>query len=150
MPLGKFGPGSPGPKAFLRARLASSSVIWKPDTLDETPRKCSYKYILSMYLYMSVRKHRNSMYLVHTSTGFLYLYVPSMYISKFICDGMYQYVLVGDKTVFCGMMKSPSDQMLQESPSDQMLQDSSPVSKYTVLASGFLHLVCTGYVLSTY
>jgi hypothetical protein len=33
---------------------------------------------------------------------------------KFICESMYQYVLAGDKTLFRGMMKSPSDQMLQD------------------------------------
>ncbi len=43
-------------------------------------------------------------------------YVPSimMYISKIICESMYQYVLAGDTTVFRGMMKSTSDQMLQD------------------------------------
>ncbi len=71
---------------------------------------------------MSVRKHRNlnSMYSVCTSlsTRFSYWsrYVPSMYISKYICESMDQYVLATgrDTTVFRGMMKSPSDQMLQD------------------------------------
>jgi hypothetical protein len=44
------------------------------------------------------------MYLVHTSTGFLYWYVPSMYISKFICESMNQYVPARVTTVFRGMM----------------------------------------------
>ncbi len=33
---------------------------------------------------------------------------------KFICESMHQDVLAGDKTVFRGMKKSPSDQMLQD------------------------------------
>jgi hypothetical protein len=44
-------------------------------------------------------------YVLCTSTGFSYWYVPSIYIMKFICESMYQYVLARDKTVFCGMMK---------------------------------------------
>ena len=91
-----------------------SRCLWNPDTLDETLGKCSYQYIPSMYLYMSVRKHINSMYFVCTSTGFSYMYVPSMYILKFICESMYQYVLARNTTVFCGMIKSPCDQMLQD------------------------------------
>ncbi len=33
---------------------------------------------------------------------------------KYICESMYQYVLAGDKTVFRGMLKSPSVQMIQD------------------------------------
>jgi hypothetical protein len=40
------------------------SSIWNPDTLNEALRKCSNQYIPSVYWYMSVRKHRNSMYSV--------------------------------------------------------------------------------------
>ena len=41
-------------------------------------------------------------------------YVPSMYITKFICESTNQYVPAGVTTVFRGMMNSPSDQMLQD------------------------------------
>ena len=54
------------------------------------------------------------MYSVCTSTGFSCWYVLSMYITKFICESMYQYVLACDMTVFRCMMKLPSDQMLQD------------------------------------
>ena len=90
------------------------NFIWKPDTLDETPQKCSYQYIPSTYWYMMVRKIRNSMYAVCTSTGVSYWYVPCMYIMKLIYESMYWYVLDRDKQFFCGMPKSPSVQMLQD------------------------------------
>ncbi len=92
---------------FITGHLES----WHP---DETLQKCSYQYIPSMYWYMSVRKHINSMYLVCTSTGFSYLYAQSMYILKVICESMCPYVLAWDTTVFRGVMKSPCDQMLQD------------------------------------
>jgi hypothetical protein len=78
------------------------------------------------------------MYSVRTSTGFSYWYALSMYmIAKFICESMYQYVLAGVTTVFRGMMKSPSDQMLQDAfhwyIRAYLSQTVSPISKNTVL-----------------
>jgi hypothetical protein len=55
-----------------------------------------------------------TVYVMLSGFQMTYWYVPSMYIMIFICESMYQYVLAGDKTVFRGMMKSPSDQMLQD------------------------------------
>ncbi len=68
------------------------------------------------------------MYSVHTSTGFLYWYVPCMYITKFICESTNQYVPAAVTTVFRGMMNSPSDQMLQDTFHQYIRLDDQSIS----------------------
>jgi hypothetical protein len=98
------------------------------------------------------------MYLVCTSTGFLYWYIPSMRIMKFICESMYQYVLAGDKPVFCGKMKSLCDQMLQDTFHRYMraylsvlfkkIRCWATVGQWVYILG--LYWVCTQYILGLY
>jgi hypothetical protein len=103
---------------------------------------------------MSVRKQRNRLYSVHTSTGFSYWYVPSMYITKCICESTNQYVLPGVTTVFRGMMNSPSDQMLQDTFQRNtraylsVIFRKIRVDQWVNIFS--LYIVCTEYIRSLY
>jgi hypothetical protein len=69
---------------------------------------------------------------------------------KIICESMYQYVLAGDKTLFCVMMQSLSDQMLQDTFHWCIR---AYLKKYGVGQCVYildLYQVCTQYILGLY
>jgi hypothetical protein len=93
-----LGPASSGWHAMTRM-VPVTWHIWNPDTLDETLRKCWYQYIPSMYWYMSVQKHRNSMYSVRVQDFSTGMYQVCTFQNLFVkvCTSMY---LLGTRQFF--------------------------------------------------